>query len=204
MQHLPGDAHPFERLVRLLARGDYCAAAIDAPFAIPDRHLPVGGWPTLLRDVEGLPTGSGSVPPSGGTLPNLVPIPGPRMERETPGQRPRPNFGHPQGARNRVVGGQAAHSLRVLWIQAHIAWSAHTTKYWAPTGRGHGDHPHESGETQPPPVDHHPQMLAVDTKISCDSVEPTVYLHESRQQFAVCRVELRGLLSPPFRHLDLQ
>ena len=27
-------------------------------------------------------------------VPNLVPIPGPRMERETPGQRPRPNYGH--------------------------------------------------------------------------------------------------------------
>ena len=30
-------------------------------------------------------------------VPNLVPIPGPRMERETPGQRARPNCGHPQG-----------------------------------------------------------------------------------------------------------
>ena len=29
-------------------------------------------------------------------VPNLVPIPGPRMERETPGQRSRPHFGHPQ------------------------------------------------------------------------------------------------------------
>ena len=29
-------------------------------------------------------------------VPNLVPILGPRMERETPGQRPRPNYGHPQ------------------------------------------------------------------------------------------------------------
>ena len=29
-------------------------------------------------------------------VPNLVPIPGPRMERETPGQRTRPNYGHPQ------------------------------------------------------------------------------------------------------------
>ena len=28
-------------------------------------------------------------------VPNLVPIPGPWMERETPGQRPRPNYGHP-------------------------------------------------------------------------------------------------------------
>ena len=29
-------------------------------------------------------------------VPNLVPIPGPRMERETPGQRPRSNYGHPR------------------------------------------------------------------------------------------------------------
>ena len=31
-------------------------------------------------------------------VPNLVPIPGPRIERETPGQRPRSNYGHPQAA----------------------------------------------------------------------------------------------------------
>ena len=29
-------------------------------------------------------------------VPHHLPIPGPRMERETPGQRPRPNYGHPQ------------------------------------------------------------------------------------------------------------
>ena len=29
-------------------------------------------------------------------VPILVPIPGRRMERETPGQRPRPNYGHPR------------------------------------------------------------------------------------------------------------
>ena len=28
-------------------------------------------------------------------VPHHVSIPGPRMERETPGQRPRPNYGHP-------------------------------------------------------------------------------------------------------------
>ena len=32
----------------------------------------------------------------GHRVPNLVPIPSPRMEPETPGQRPRPNYGHPQ------------------------------------------------------------------------------------------------------------
>ena len=31
-------------------------------------------------------------------VPHHVPIPGPRIERETPGQRPRPNYGHPQGS----------------------------------------------------------------------------------------------------------
>ena len=56
VQHLPGSAHPFERLVVLLKRGDYCAAAIDAPFSLPARHIPAGGLPVLLRDVERLPT----------------------------------------------------------------------------------------------------------------------------------------------------
>ena len=31
VQHLSGGKHPFERLVALLANGDYCAAGIDAP-----------------------------------------------------------------------------------------------------------------------------------------------------------------------------
>ena len=45
-------------------------------------------------------------------VPNLVPIPGPRKERETPGQRPRPNYGHPhrcQGALRAV--GRLSHSF---------------------------------------------------------------------------------------------
>lgn len=55
VQHLPGSAHPFERLVALLKRGDYRAAAIDAPFSLPARHVPAGGSPTLLGDVERFP-----------------------------------------------------------------------------------------------------------------------------------------------------
>lgn len=54
VQHLPGGEHPFERLLALLADGDYCAAGIDAPFSLPERHMPTGGWPELLRDVETL------------------------------------------------------------------------------------------------------------------------------------------------------
>ncbi|MCY3841188.1 MAG: DUF429 domain-containing protein [Gammaproteobacteria bacterium] len=58
VQDLPGGSPPFERLVELLAGGGYCAAGIDAPFALPARHMPDGGLPTLLQDVAELPTDS--------------------------------------------------------------------------------------------------------------------------------------------------
>ena len=51
-------------------------------------------------------------------VPNLEPIPGPRMERETPGQRPRPNYGHPHAptdesaARLQDLAGNAAGPFR--------------------------------------------------------------------------------------------
>ena len=51
VQQLRGREHPFERLVALLANGDYCAAGIDAPFSLPKLHVPVDGWRALLRDV---------------------------------------------------------------------------------------------------------------------------------------------------------
>ena len=57
VQDLPGGSRPFERLVGLLAKGEYCAAGIDAPFALPARHMPDGGLPMLLQDVAELPTG---------------------------------------------------------------------------------------------------------------------------------------------------
>ena len=52
VQELPGEDHPFSRLVHLLASADYLAAAIDAPFALPARHMPTGGFPALLEAVE--------------------------------------------------------------------------------------------------------------------------------------------------------
>ena len=57
VQDLPGRSHPFQRLAALLARGEYCAAGIDAPFALPARHMPAGGFPMLLQDVAQFPTG---------------------------------------------------------------------------------------------------------------------------------------------------
>lgn len=40
VQDLPGDEHPFARLVVLLRRGDYRACGIDAPFALPASFMP--------------------------------------------------------------------------------------------------------------------------------------------------------------------
>ncbi len=58
VQDLPGGSHPFQRLVTLLFRGEYCAAGIDAPFALPARHMPAGGFPMLLQDVAKFQTGN--------------------------------------------------------------------------------------------------------------------------------------------------
>jgi cupin 2 domain-containing protein len=54
-QKLAGDGAPFDRLVRLLAAGDFDAAGIDAPFALPAAHLPAGGYDELLAQVAALP-----------------------------------------------------------------------------------------------------------------------------------------------------
>ncbi|MYJ34773.1 MAG: DUF429 domain-containing protein [Acidimicrobiaceae bacterium] len=55
VQQLRGHEHPFDRLVALLANDDHCAAGIDAPFSLPERHMPADGWPGLLRDIAALP-----------------------------------------------------------------------------------------------------------------------------------------------------
>ena len=52
-------------------------------------------------------------------VPNLVPIPGPGMERVTPDQRPRPNYGHPQG-RPCARAPQRPCRLRVRPLPGHI------------------------------------------------------------------------------------
>lgn len=54
VQKLEGDGSPFDRLVALLREGRYRAAAIDAPFSLPQTHLPPGGHAALLHDVSAL------------------------------------------------------------------------------------------------------------------------------------------------------
>ena len=59
-------------------------------------------------------------------VPNLVPIPGPRKERETPSQRPRPNYGHPQAGPTWFIMSPAAPSARRRCLVARHAEGAAT------------------------------------------------------------------------------
>jgi len=58
VQSLAGTASPFDNLADLLREGRYRAAAIDAPFCLPEAHMPTGGHAQLLRDIAQLPPAS--------------------------------------------------------------------------------------------------------------------------------------------------
>jgi hypothetical protein len=68
VQDLPGEGQPFDRLVAFLAEGRYRAAAIDAPFALPERHMPPGGHSQLLKDIVQLPAADDRPFPRGADL----------------------------------------------------------------------------------------------------------------------------------------
>ena len=49
VQHLSGDGHPFDRLIRYLRETDFDAAAIDAPFSVPVEYLQPRTHSELLK-----------------------------------------------------------------------------------------------------------------------------------------------------------
>lgn len=68
VQKLEGDGEPFDNLVGLLREGRYRAAAIDAPFCLPEAHMPAGGHAQLLKDVALLPPADDRPFPRGADL----------------------------------------------------------------------------------------------------------------------------------------
>jgi|HubBroStandDraft_6_1064221.scaffolds.fasta_scaffold264446_2 hypothetical protein len=68
VQHLVGNGSPFRRLANLLAEGQFVAAAIDAPFSLPSRHVPKEGWPKLLQLVDALSVDVAAPFPTGQSL----------------------------------------------------------------------------------------------------------------------------------------
>jgi hypothetical protein len=54
VQQLAGDHHPFERLVSYLREGKFDAAAIDAPFSVPQRFIKTD-YPAFLQRIGSMP-----------------------------------------------------------------------------------------------------------------------------------------------------
>ncbi len=54
VQEIAGDMHPFDRLANYLAKTDFACAGIDAPFALPKEHMPIGGHAALLKHAAAL------------------------------------------------------------------------------------------------------------------------------------------------------
>jgi predicted nuclease with RNAse H fold len=54
-QQLTGSGTPFERLIALLSERDFDAAAIDAPFSVPQEYVPNGSHGELLELVGNIP-----------------------------------------------------------------------------------------------------------------------------------------------------
>jgi predicted nuclease with RNAse H fold len=71
VQNLAGSDAPFQRLARLLAEGQFRAAAIDAPFCLPDAHMPQSGLDEFLRLVSSFPNGEDRPFPNGATIVEL-------------------------------------------------------------------------------------------------------------------------------------
>ena len=57
IQELPGSEPPFLRLARFLAKREFAACAIDAPFSVPAEFVPAGGQKSLLAEVGSLVDG---------------------------------------------------------------------------------------------------------------------------------------------------
>jgi Protein of unknown function (DUF429) len=72
VQDLPGDGPPFDRLVELLHEGRFRAAAIDAPFSLPEAHMPPGGHADLLKRVAAMPLADDRPFPRGQSILDLA------------------------------------------------------------------------------------------------------------------------------------
>jgi hypothetical protein len=135
VQGLPGEGHPFDRLVEQLGRSAFRAAAIDAPFSIPAAFLPLGGRAWLLdlvatvpREGRPFPTGRAFVAAvTGGT-----PVRPPKPRRATE------KIWHRQGVNVRSTlwagpRGGAAFTVACLTL---LARSGRPCWPWATTGPG--------------------------------------------------------------------
>jgi hypothetical protein len=86
-QQLTGSGTPFERLIALLSERDFDAAAIDAPFSVPERHVPNGKHTDLLSAVDSIPCKDNRPFPKGQEFVDKVVTDGPRLVEKKPLRR---------------------------------------------------------------------------------------------------------------------
>ncbi len=137
VQQLPGAGAPFDRLATLLATGDYEAAAIDAPFSVPDGFTRrVGGHGALLklvagRAVAGRPfiKGTDMVQLVTGTVPPLMP-PKPMRAADTFWSAQGVNIRSPMWTGGRPGAPMTAACLTLLHRAGRPMWS------WSSAGPG--------------------------------------------------------------------
>lgn len=82
VQELPGDGHPFARLLTLLGTGAFGAAAIDAPFSIPAPRLKGQSHDDLLGRITGIQDGRRPFPRGAALVSLVAPEAGPRGVKE--------------------------------------------------------------------------------------------------------------------------
>ncbi len=77
VQDLPGPGQPFDRLAVLLAGGAYAAAAIDAPFSVPEHRCPARSHRRLLIEAAEWDREGRPFAPAATLLRHLLPTVGP-------------------------------------------------------------------------------------------------------------------------------
>jgi predicted nuclease with RNAse H fold len=87
IQSLPGDGTPFDRLVALLSKREFDAAAIDAPFSVPQEYVPSGDHAELLNLVSRIPCEDNRPFPSGKAFREAVVKEGPPLSSPKPWRR---------------------------------------------------------------------------------------------------------------------
>lgn len=86
-QQLMGSGNPFERLIALLSERDFDAAAIDAPFSVPQDFVPGGSHAELLNLVGRIPSEDNRPFPSGKAFREAVVREGPPLSSPKPLRR---------------------------------------------------------------------------------------------------------------------
>ena len=185
-----------EALLKFLAlRGKYRRAALLlAEARRVERGYPVGAGNSAV--VVDLPRWGPMLSPR---VPNLVPIPGPRMERETPGQRPRPNYGHPHAGCARCGCGHPQGDAEVQTIARPTHQSVEMARR-CPSARATTLRSLAPPRVNPTPVGAHNSVVGADQGFRAPSWDQESVHDAVHEDSASARIATGQRPRPSFRH----